>query len=108
MFSRKSGNREEIEKLQIKLNTECLLKQQAVNKLHEVLQRKDLREKPGKNKVSSTDLRRKEKDLKKLQQELSLEKDKYNQMIANYQKNIQDLNVSIHIKNKFKFIQGGS
>lgn len=57
------------------------------------MHRKDFRDKPGKNKVSSIDLRRKEKDLKQLQQELSQEKDKYNQMIVSSQKNIQDLSV---------------
>lgn len=80
------------------MNTESLLKQQAVNKLHEIMNRKDIRESgKGKSKVSNADLRRKEKDLKKLQQELSLEKEKYNQMIATYQKNIQELSVRIYI-----------
>uniref|UniRef100_A0A6P7F7B7 Rho-associated protein kinase let-502 n=1 Tax=Diabrotica virgifera virgifera TaxID=50390 RepID=A0A6P7F7B7_DIAVI len=95
-FNRKTNNTEEYEKLVAKLNTESLLKQQAVNKLHEILNRKDIRESgKGKSKVSNADLRRKEKDLKKLQQELSLEKDKYNQMISNYQKNIQDLSAQL-------------
>lgn len=62
------------------------------------MNRKDIRESgKGKSKVSNADLRRKEKDLKKLQQELSLEKEKYNQMIATYQKNIQELSVRIYI-----------
>lgn len=92
-FNRKAFNNEEIDKLKTKLHNECMLKQQAVNKLHEIMNRKDFIEKQGKTKVSSTNLRRKEKDLKKLQQELSQEKEKYNQMIASYQKNIQDLNI---------------
>nr|XP_023019673.1 rho-associated protein kinase 1 [Leptinotarsa decemlineata] len=95
-LNKKYSNNEEVEKLIAKLNTESLLKQQAVNKLHEIMNRKDLRETgKGKSKVSNADLRRKEKDLKKLQQELSLEKEKYNQMIANYQKNIQDLSFQL-------------
>ncbi|KAL1494849.1 hypothetical protein ABEB36_010370 [Hypothenemus hampei] len=94
-FNRASNNKEEIEKLRSKLKTESLLKQTAINKLHEIMNRKDLKEKPGKNKVSSIDLRRKEKDLKKLQQELSQEKEKYNQMIASSQKNIQDLGLQL-------------
>ncbi|CAG9863028.1 unnamed protein product [Phyllotreta striolata] len=94
---RKSASHEDFDKLVSKLNTESLLKQQAVNKLHEIMNRKDIRESnKGKSKVSNADLRRKEKDLKKLQQELSLEKDKYNQMIANYQKNIQDLSAQLN------------
>ncbi|CAH1989957.1 unnamed protein product [Acanthoscelides obtectus] len=96
-LSKKTGNNEEIEKLMAKLKTESLLKQTAVNKLHEIMNRKDLRDSiKGKSKVTNADLRRKEKDLKKLQQELSLEKDKYNQMIANYQKNIQDLSIQLN------------
>ncbi|CAG9814090.1 unnamed protein product [Phaedon cochleariae] len=96
-FSRKISNNEDYEKMVIKLNTESLLKQQAVNKLHEIMNRKDLRETgKGRSKVSSNDLRRKEKDLKKLQQELSLEKEKYNQMIATYQKNIQEVNAQLN------------
>ncbi|XP_015835681.1 rho-associated protein kinase 1 isoform X1 [Tribolium castaneum] len=92
-FSKKSGNNEEIDKLKSKLQTESLLKQQAVNKLHEVLNRKDLRETKGKSKISNADLRRKEKDLKKLQQELSQERDKFNQTISNFQARIQELTV---------------
>ncbi|KAG5887883.1 hypothetical protein JTB14_015534 [Gonioctena quinquepunctata] len=96
-LNKKSSNNEEMEKLMAKLNTESLLKQQAVNKLHEIMNRKDLRETgKGKSKVSNADLRRKEKDLKKLQQELSLEKEKYNQMISNYQKNIQELSSQLN------------
>lgn len=95
-FNRNIGNNEEIEKLKAKLNTESLLKQQAVYKLHEIMNRKDLRDTvKGKSKISSAGLRRKEKDLKKLQQELSQEKDKYNQMITNFHKNVQDINVSV-------------
>lgn len=94
-LTKKVDNTEEVEKLIAKLKTESLLKQQAVNKLHEVLNRKDIREGKGKSKdkVSSADLRRKEKDLKKLQQELTLEKEKFSQVSATWQKNIQDLQV---------------
>ncbi|XP_018568813.1 rho-associated protein kinase 1 isoform X2 [Anoplophora glabripennis] len=96
-FNRKIGNNEEIEKLKAKLQTESMLKQQAVYKLHEIMNRKDLRDTgKGKSKISSADLRRKEKDLKKLQQELSQEKDKYNQMITNFHKNVQDINVQLN------------
>lgn len=96
-FNRKIGNSEEIEKLKAKLHTESVLKQQAVYKLHEIMNRKDLRDTvKGKTKISSADLRRKEKDLKKLQQELSQEKDKYNQMITNFHKNVQDINVQLN------------
>lgn len=93
-LNKKVDSSEEVEKLITKLKTESLLKQQAVNKLHEVLNRKDIREGKGKkDKVSSADLRRKEKDLKKLQQELTQEKEKFIQVSTTWQKNIQDLQV---------------
>lgn len=92
----KIDNNEEIEKLRGRLHTEQLLKQQAVNKLHEVVNRKDLFTTNKKQaKFPSADLRRREKDLKKLQQELTQEKEKYNQNIAQLQKNIQELNVGL-------------
>lgn len=94
-FNNKSSNNEEIEKRTAKLTTESMLKQQAVNKLHEIMNRKDPREiGNGKSNISNAVLWSTEKDLKKLQQELSLEKEKYNQIIGNYQKNIQELGVS--------------
>lgn len=58
------------------------------------MNRKDLREGKSKTKISNADLRRKEKDLRKLQQELTQEKEKFNQTIANYLKTIHDLNVN--------------
>lgn len=94
-----NNSNEEIDKLLVKLKTEQLLKQQAVNKLHEIMNRKELNRETksgSKSKISNADLRRKEKDLKKLQQELSQEKDKYNQSIANYLKTIQELNQQLN------------
>ena len=90
-LTKKLVSNEEVEKLKIELNRESLLKQQAVNKLHEILNRKDLKDTKGKSKVSSADLRRKEKDLKKLQQELTQERDKFSQLTNSLQKNMQDL-----------------
>lgn len=93
----KIDNNEEIEKLRGRLQTEQLLKQQAVNKLHEVINRKDVFMPKKQAKFPNADLRRKEKDLKKLQQELTQEKEKYNQNIAQLQKSIQELNVSNYL-----------
>lgn len=92
----KSSTNDEIAKLHLELKRESMLKQQAVNKLHEILNRKDLRDSKGKGKISSADLRRREKDLKKQQQELALEKEKL-------QQRIHDLNVS-SIHNEFVII----
>lgn len=63
---------EESDRLHKQLKTEQLLKAQAVNKLAEIMNRKDLNvTSKGKAKVSSADFRRKDKECRKLQQELT-------------------------------------
>ena len=65
---------EELEKMRKQFNQEKLLKAQAVNKLAEIMNRKDMGNPAlvnGKNKISSTELKRKEKECRKLQQELT-------------------------------------
>jgi hypothetical protein len=79
----------EMEKLQAKLKNETLLKQQAVNKLAEIMNRKD-GVIPGKQKTKgsasqSADLKKKEKESRRLQLELTQERDKFNQLILKYQ-----------------------
>lgn len=71
-MKKRTNQDEEVERLNRVLKQEVVLKQQAVNKLAEIMNRKDmnLRAKP-KIKVSSADLRRKERDCRKLQQELT-------------------------------------
>lgn len=93
----------DIEKLVARLKTEQLLKLQAVNKLHEILNRKDMNTgSKGKNKVSSADLRRKEKDCRKLEQELKQEREKYSQLAAKWQKDLQDLQAQVYEENQTK------
>ncbi|XP_055389536.1 rho-associated protein kinase 1 isoform X2 [Condylostylus longicornis] len=76
----------ELEKLREKYKNECLLKQVAVNKLAEVMNRKDTDMGKPKGKVrSSADLRKKEKESRRLQQELTQERDKYNQLLHKFQ-----------------------
>ena len=58
------------EQLNKQLADERLKKIQAVNKLAEIMNRKELSGKQSK-KVSATELRRKEKECRKLEQELS-------------------------------------
>lgn len=60
-----------MEKLHKQLKQEQLLKAQAVNKLAEIMNRKDLTTSKGKSKTSSADVRKKEKECRKLQQELT-------------------------------------
>ena len=82
-------------KLQKLLDTERILKQQAVNKLAEIMNRKDFvkKDKKAESKASSSELRKKEKENRKLQQELTMEKEKFNQMAAKFQNDLQDLQV---------------
>lgn len=65
------GSKEEMERLRKQLKQEQLLKAQAVNKLAEIMNRKDINSTTKNKKVSSADLKRKEKECRKLQQELT-------------------------------------
>lgn len=85
-----NSNNEELEKLKKQLKQEQLLKMQAVNKLAEIMNRKDMSNTGRKNKVSSADLRKREKECRKLQQELTQEREKYSQMVARWQKEQQE------------------
>ncbi|XP_074643969.1 rho-associated protein kinase 2-like [Tubulanus polymorphus] len=76
----------EIEMLRKQLNNEKMKKTQAVNKLAEIMARKDITSSKGIRKANSADLRRKEKECNKLQQELTQEREKYNKAIEKYQK----------------------
>ncbi len=62
-----------MERLRKQLKQEQLLKEQAVHKLAEIMNRKDINTttKGKGSKVSSADLRRKEKECRKLQLELT-------------------------------------
>ena len=85
---------DEVEKLRKQLKQEQLLKMQAVNKLAEIMNRKDMNpvgRNPKKNAGGGADLRRKEKECRKLQQELTQEREKYNQVVAKSQKETQVL-----------------
>lgn len=79
------SDQSEIERLQQKLKTETLLKQTAVNKLAEIMNRKDLmlvNDKSAKKKMqgSAADVKKKEKEIRRLQQEMTQERDKFNQL----------------------------
>ena len=87
---------EEMEKLKKAMHTEKMLKVQAINKLAEIVHRKDnlsRKDKKAESKASSAELRKREKENRKLQLELNTEKEKFNQMVAKYQKDLQDLQV---------------
>merc|ERR1719410_2553312 len=95
-FENKKDNNEEIEKLEKSLDEEKLKKDQAINKLAEMMMRKDLQPKPGSKKVSVEELRKKEKEVRRLKHELTTEKKKFNQMVAKNQADIQNLQATLY------------
>merc|ERR1711974_269061 len=81
------------------MHTEKMLKVQAINKLAEIVHRKDnlsRKDKKAESKASSAELRKREKENRKLQQELTVEKEKFNQMVAKYQKDLQDVQATLY------------
>jgi Rho-associated protein kinase 2 len=88
--------------LKKQLQTEQVLKAQAVNKLAEIMNRKDLNLNPKKEKGHSGDMRKKEREFRKLQQELTQEKEKFNQMTLKWQKDLQDIQASLNEENQIK------
>ncbi|XP_037538251.1 rho-associated protein kinase 1 isoform X1 [Nematolebias whitei] len=76
------------------LNTERTLKIQAVNKLAEIMNRKDMKL-DQKKKGSTADLRKKEKENRKLQLELNQEKEKFNHMAIKYQKELNEMQAQL-------------
>nr|XP_033792041.1 rho-associated protein kinase 2 isoform X6 [Geotrypetes seraphini] len=79
------------------LLTERTLKTQAVNKLAEIMNRKD----PVK-RGADTDVRRKEKENRKLQLDLKSEREKLTQMVIKYQKEMNEMQAQIAEENQFR------
>ncbi|XP_058688645.1 rho-associated protein kinase 1 isoform X1 [Poecile atricapillus] len=75
------------------INTERTLKTQAVNKLAEIMNRKDF--KIDRKKANMQDLRKKEKENRKLQLELNQEKEKFNQIVVKYQKELNEMQAQL-------------
>uniref|UniRef100_A0A8C3LGD4 Rho-associated protein kinase 1 n=1 Tax=Chrysolophus pictus TaxID=9089 RepID=A0A8C3LGD4_CHRPC len=75
------------------ISTERTLKTQAVNKLAEIMNRKDF--KIDRKKASMQDLRKKDKENRKLQLELNQEKEKFNQMVVKYQKELNEMQAQL-------------
>ncbi|XP_031436746.1 rho-associated protein kinase 2 isoform X2 [Clupea harengus] len=76
------------------LQSERTLKIQAVSKLAEIMNKKDPRG-GGSRRGNETDLRRKEKENRKLQLELRTEKEKLNSTIIKYQKEINEMQAQL-------------
>lgn len=77
------------------LDLEKQKKMQAVNKLAEVMNRKDMANPKGKNKISQDTFRKKEKECRRLQAELQQEKEKWGSVSYKYQQNITELQASL-------------
>ncbi|KAI6075062.1 Rho-associated protein kinase 1 isoform X2 [Aix galericulata] len=75
------------------INNERTLKTQAVNKLAEIMNRKDF--KIDRKKASTQDLRKKDKENRKLQLELNQEKEKFNQMVVKYQREVNEMQAQL-------------
>ncbi|KAF6723822.1 Rho-associated protein kinase 1 [Oryzias melastigma] len=76
------------------LSNERTLKTQAVNKLAEIMNRRDMKA-DQKKKGSMADLRKKEKENRKLQLELNQEKDKFNHMAIKNQKELSEMQAQL-------------
>ncbi|CAL8285714.1 unnamed protein product [Lota lota] len=81
--------------------SERTLKTQAVNKLAEIMNRKELRG-VGSRRGNDTELRRKEKENRKLQLELRSEKEKLNSTIIKYQREINDAQAQMADENQMR------
>jgi len=95
-YESRSNDSAEIEKLEKHLREEKLKKDQAINKLAEMMMRKDLQPKPGSKKVSVDELRKKEKECRRLKHELTTEKEKFNHMVAKNQSDLQNLQATLY------------
>uniref|UniRef100_A0A4W6FB69 non-specific serine/threonine protein kinase n=1 Tax=Lates calcarifer TaxID=8187 RepID=A0A4W6FB69_LATCA len=76
------------------LQSERTLKTQAVNKLAEIIYRREFRSRDSR-RGNDTDMRRKEKENRKLQLELRSEKEKLNSTIIKYQKEINEMQAQL-------------
>ncbi|KRY21700.1 Rho-associated protein kinase [Trichinella patagoniensis] len=72
---------------------------QAIDKLTEVMQKKSTQNKKG---YRADELKRKDKEFKKLQQDVQQEKRKYDEMVAMYQKEMSDLQATLYEEGQAK------
>lgn len=87
--------KKEIEVLANKYKQEKMLKEQAVNKLAEIMNRRDINPNVKKSKGTSVELKKKEKECRKLQQDLTNERDLCNMKLSRQQKEITDLHAQL-------------
>ncbi|KAH9491701.1 Rho-associated protein kinase 2 [Bulinus truncatus] len=87
--NQKTKNSADIDKLKKQLEDEKLKKIQAVNKLAEIMNRKDFNQAKGKSKAES-ELKKRDKEKRKLEQELAMEREKYSRMVEKMQRDIME------------------
>ncbi|XP_048758911.2 rho-associated protein kinase 1-like [Ostrea edulis] len=100
--SRSGGSSTEIEKLKKNLEEEKLKKIQAVNKLAEIMNRKEFRSKSSKNNASDQGVKKKEKEMRKLQQDLHMEKEKYNKMVEKLSRELSETQAALFEEGQYK------
>nr|XP_022315785.1 rho-associated protein kinase 1-like isoform X1 [Crassostrea virginica]XP_022315786.1 rho-associated protein kinase 1-like isoform X1 [Crassostrea virginica] len=93
--SQSGGSSSEIERLKKNLEEEKLKKIQAVNKLAEIMNRKEFRSKSSKNNAADQATKKKEKEMRKLQQDLHMEKEKYNKMVEKLQRDLSETQAAL-------------
>ncbi|KAF6028235.1 hypothetical protein EB796_013461 [Bugula neritina] len=93
---------EELRELRKALQSERLFKVQAVDKLAEVMQRKEFSQKDKGRKVSSMELKKREKECRKLQQELTQEKTKFNALVDKNARELSELNATLYEESKVR------
>lgn len=85
-----NASAEDIQRLRKQLKQEQMLKMQAVNKLAEIMNRKDMNNRGKQNNKGSAELRKKEKECRRLQQELTQEREAHNLSEIQLRNEIQD------------------
>ncbi|KRZ72834.1 Rho-associated protein kinase 2 [Trichinella papuae] len=90
---------EQIQQLKKMYEKEQQLKKSAIDKLTEVMQKKSTQNKKG---YRADELKRKDKEFKKLQQDVQQEKRKYDEMVAMYQKEMSDLQATLYEEGQAK------
>ncbi|CAC5419597.1 ROCK1 [Mytilus coruscus] len=96
-MQQKSVPDNELDKIKKSLEEERMKKIQAVNKLAEIMNRKEFRNQ-GKTKNANSDqsVKKKDRELRKLQQELLMEKEKYNKMVEKHGRDLSETQAALY------------
>lgn len=97
-MQQKSVPDNELDKIKKSLEEERMKKIQAVNKLAEIMNRKEFRNqgKNAKNANSDQSVKKKDRELRKLQQELLMEKEKYNKMVEKHGRDLSETQAALY------------